>query len=625
MLRPAALLTAAALLVAAPAAAGPLRIDKLDKLPSLDGVPGEWPRELGKLGATKGTPSAADLSGKAAVAYDDKDVYIAVDVTDDTFKGGPGGDRVDVVLVIGGASTTVTLIPGLPGKSAGKATVAGSDVKGAKVVEAPRKGGWTLEAKVPWSAFDGASTLRVGMRGGVFVHDVDSGGVDAVIGTHSSQSSLPAVLTTPEQALEDGLIRDKKLSSTPSFQGTANVVGDAMRERVLVYDRYLVVLGPTFRKGKEYYFADMSVSGASMRVLGLELREMDGDGRSDIVFRKRFTKTGQKTSRDVLQVQTFGSGDTPELVFIHEIGITNPKGSVTNDVSFATEGSGQSITIRPGSAKGFDESTYDEATEASYDPVLLPWGTIESQTYKWKGKGFSKASEKTRTKPAASASSSDGPKPTPPAAAPPAAPDTAKVYALYKKDRGITTAARFDVSGDVEGDAKIERVVVHDAKAPELAVFGPGHKKGAGYSFTTLPFASGSDVKSVSLRDATGDKKSELVVRGSLKAKGPKNEEVIREIELVYRVSADGIRRVFAAEVGRSIGNSKIVGAIAYEPQKSLFTIRLASNKAVGFTKQNYPFNQDTSAVGGIEPLLLPWSDVKSLRYKWTGSGFEKM
>jgi hypothetical protein len=630
MLRLAALLTAAALMVAAPASAATLRIDKLDKLPSLDGVPGEWPRELGKMGAAKGAPSAADCSGKAAVAYDDKDVYIAVDVSDDSFKGGAGGDRVELVLVIGGTATTMTLVPGLPGKSAGKATVKGADVKGAKVVEAPRKGGWTLEAKVPWSAFEGASSLRVGMRGALFVHDVDGGSsVDAVIGTHNSQetSSLPAVLTTPEQALEDGLLKDKKLSSTPSFQGTANVVGDGMRERVLVYDRYLVVLGPTFRRGKEYYFADMSVSGASMKVLGLELREMDGDGRHDLVFRKRFTKTGQKTARDVMHVQTFGSGDTPELVFIHEIGITNAKGSITNEVSFATEGSGQSITIKPGSAKGLDESSYDEPKESSFDPVLLPWGTIESQTYKWKGKGFSKAGEKTRPKPASSSSSSsDSAKPAPPEKAPPpAAPDTGKVYALYKKDRGITTGARFDVSGDVEGDTKIERVVVHDAKKPELAVFGPGHKKGTGYSFTTLPFAAGSDVKSVSLRDATGDKKSELIVRGNLKAKGPKNEDVVREIEVVYRVSADGVKRVFAAEVGRSIGANKIVGAIAYEPQKSLHTILLSANKAVGFTKENYPFNPDTSAVGGIEPLLLPWSEVKSARYKWTGSGFEKM
>lgn len=625
MMRPALLLSVAFALVAAPAAAAPLRIDKLEKLPSLDGVPGEWPRELGKLGATRGTASAADLSGKAAVAYDGKDVYVAVDVNDDVFKGGPGGDRVELTLVVGSQETTVVLVPGLPGKSAGKATVGGVDVKGAKVVEAPRKGGWTLEAKVPWSAIAGASTLRVGLRGGVFVHDVDgAGSVEAVIGSHNTQqaASLPAILTTPEQALLDGLLKDKKLSATPSFQGSANVVGDGMIERVMVFDRYLVVLGPTFRKGTEYYFADMSVSGSAMKVLGMETRDLDGDGRQDLIFRKRFTKSGSKTSRDVLQALSFGTADTPELVFIHEIGITNPKGSIVNEVGLSNENNTTVITIRPGSAKGLDEASYDEPREASFEGLLLPWGAVESQTYKWKGKGFAKAAEKTRPKPASAVPATPPPTEKPPATPPP--PDTAKVYALYKKDRGISGNARFDLSGDLEGDAKIERVVVHDAKAPELAVFGPGHKKGAGYSFTTLPFASGSDVKNVSLRDATGDKKAEIVVRGVLRAKGPKNEEVEREIELVYRVSADGVKRVFGAEVGRAIGKNKIIGSISYESQKGSSFVVLSSGRAVGFTKDTYPFNQDTSAVGGLEPLLLPWSETKTLRYKWSGAGFAK-
>lgn len=403
----------------------------------------------------------------------------------------------------------------------------------------------------------------------------------------------------------------------------------------MVFDRYLVVLGPTFRKGKEYYFADMSVAGYSLKTAGLELREMDGDGRADLVFRKRFTKSGSKTTREAMHVQTFGSAETPELVFQHEIGIVNAKGSIANEVSFSTEANSTVITIKPGTAKGLEESNYDEPTESSFDPVLLPWGKIESQTYKWKGKGYSKSSEKTRPKPAATetpasnsgkgAATNDKPTPTP---APAPAPDTAKVYALYKKDRGITSAARFDVSGDIEGDTKIERAVVHDGsgekKLPELAVFGPGHKKGAGYSFTTLPFASGSDVKSVGLRDVTGDKKAELVVRGILKVKGPKNEAVEREIELVYRVTADSVKRVFGAEVGRAIGSKKIIGSITYDASKDKSAVTLAAGKAVGFTKADYPFNQDTSAVGGLEPLILPWSDIKSLKYKWTGGGFEK-
>ncbi|MBL8743404.1 MAG: hypothetical protein JNK04_19980, partial [Myxococcales bacterium] len=486
--------------------------------------------------------------------------------------------------------------------------------------EAPRKGGYSLEASIPWSAFDGASSTRVGLKGGLFVSDVDSGSsVDATVGTASAtdSGSLGPLLTTPEQSLADGLIKEKKLGA-PSFALTANVVGDAMRERVLVFDRFLVVLGPTYRSGKEYYFADMGVPGHSLSIQKVETRDLDGDGRDEIVFTKRFTKSGGKTTREVMHISSYGTADTPAIVFQHEIGIQNAKGSITNDVSFGTDAGKVTLTVRPGSAKGLEEKTYDEPTESSFDAVLLPWGSIESQTYKWKGKGMAKVGEKTRAKPA-----SDQPKvltetkPEPPKAAPPPKVDSAKVYAQYKKDRGIKGAAQFDLSGDVSDGADAERVVQHDR---EIAVFGPGHKNGSGYSVLTLAFASASDIKSVTLRDVTGDKKSEIVVRGILKSKGPKQEEVEREVELVFRVTAEGVKRVFGAEVGRAIGSNKIIGSISYEAG----SVKLAPGKAVGFTEKTYPFNQDSGPVGGLEPLLLPWGGAKAATYKWSGSAFDK-
>jgi hypothetical protein len=142
--------------------------------------------------------------------------------------------------------------------------------------------------------------------------------------------------------------------------------------------------------------------------------------------------------------------------------------------------------------------------------------------------------------------------------------------------------------------------------------------------FTTLPFAAAGDLKSVAVKDVTGDGKAEIVVRGILKAKGPNKEDVDREIEFVYRVSGDGVKRVFAAEVSRTIGKQSIVGSIAYTSAKSDRRVVLSAGKAIGFTKETYPFNQDASAVAGIEPLLLPWSEKKELRYKWTGSAFER-
>lgn len=607
------------------ASASQLRIDKVDKAPVLDGVPGEWDRELGKLGVNvKGSPSATDLAAKAAISYDDKNLYIAVDVVDDTLVGGGEGDRVDLVIAVGNTVQTVSLFPGQPGKTAGKATTKGQSITGAKVVEAPKKAGWSLEASVPWSAFDATTTTRVGMKGGVFVFDSDSGSsVDAAVGTASGTdtASLGGLLTTPEQELTDGLMRDKKLGA-PSFQAVANVVGDSMKERVLVFGQYLVVLGPTFRNGKEYYFNDMSVGGGTMSVSSVVVKDLDGDGRDEIIFTKRFTKTGQKTSRDVLQVHTFGAGDVPELVFRHEVGISNAKGSISNEVKFGSDGGKATILITPGSVKGLDEKSYDEPTETSYDPVLLPWGTIESHTIKGKGKTYTK-SEKTRSKPAGSEPAATKPAATTSKTSPaptktdPPKPDVSKVLAQYKKDRGINATAKQDLSGDVAEDVQAERVLLHDK---ELVVLGPGFKSGSSYVFTTLPFASASDIKSVSLREVTGDKKSEILVRGILKAKGPKKEDVEREVELVFKVASDGIKRVFGAELGRSIGTNKVVGSISYDGGK----ITLTSGKATGFTKENYPFTQDTSAVGGFEPLLLPWGDTKQLKYKWSGSGFDK-
>lgn len=613
---------------AAALATGALRIDKVEKAPTIDGLPSEWPRDLGKLVAVKGAPSAADLAAKAAVTYDDKAFYVAVDVTDDVLRGGGDGDKVEWIVDVGGTTTTVVLTPGTPGKSAGKATVKGTAVKDAKVVEAPRKGGWSLEASIPFAAIAGASTTRIGLKGGVFVHDADgSSTVEAIAGTTSKLDTLAALLTTAEQSLVDGLVKDKKLGE-PTFDLVANVTGDALTERVTVFSQHLTVVGPGFRKGTEFYWNDMAVSGSTMTVERVQTKDLDGDGRDELVLLKRFTKSGQKTKRDVLQVMTFSGGETAEVAFQHEVGIENAKGSIKNEVAFTTDGGKPALVIKPGVAKGLEEKSYDEATEGSFDPVLLPWGTIDSQTYKWKGKTLTKVAEKTHAKPALEpAKPIEGKAPSPPSTGPekattkPKEHNSDKVLELFKKDRKATGTPKHDLRADCAEGSETERIVVFGR---DLAVFGPGFKGGTSYVFMTLPVAAASDLKSVAVKDVTGDGKAEIVVRGILKAKGPNKEDVDREIEFVYRVSSEGVKRVFAAEISRTIGKQSIVGAIAYAAAKSDRRVVLSAGKAVGFTKESYPFNQDASGVGGIEPLLLPWSDKKELRYRWTGSAFDK-
>lgn len=609
---------------AALTSASAFRIDKVEKAPSVDGLPSEWPRDLIKLGSSvKGAPSAADLSAKAAITYDDKNFYFAVDVTDDVLRGGGDGDHVDWVVSIDGVTSTLSLHPGVPGKSAGKAMLGGTQLKDAKVVEAPRKGGWTLEASVPFTAIPGAASTRIGLRGAVLVHDADaSSTVEAIVGSTAGADTLAPILTTSEQSLVDGMVKDKKLGE-PSFELIANVTGDATKERVLVFGQHVAVVGPAYRSGSEFYWNDMSVAGSTMSIDRVDSRDFDGDGRAELFFVKRFTKSGQKTKRDVAHVYSFGANETADLVFQHEVGISNAKGSIKNEVSLTTDGAKPAILIKPGSAKGLDEKNYDEATEGSFDPLLLPWGTIDSQTYKWKGKGLSKVAEKTHAKPVAA--TPEAPKPiegkAPPAEKPSADKNAENVHSLFKKDRKVKGTPKVDLFADCAEGTEAERVVLHGR---DLAVFGPGFKKGAAYVFTTLPFAAAEDVKSVSAKDVTGDGKAELLVRGVLKAKGPNKEDVDREIEFVYRVSSEGVKRVFAAEVSRSIGKQQILGAISFAASKNQGKVTLSASKAVGFTKENYPFNQDAGAVGGIEPLLLPWSEKRELKYKWTGAAFEK-
>src|SRR5262249_19015757 len=137
----------------------PLRADLVEpKAIKLDGVPKEWSSLVSLTNAVKGRVGKPDIEARAALAYDANNIYVAADVTDDVLKGG-GGDRVELVLGFpGGATQEVELYPGDPGKSAGVAkTKDGSTISGARVVEAPRSGGWSLEASIPWSALSQAN------------------------------------------------------------------------------------------------------------------------------------------------------------------------------------------------------------------------------------------------------------------------------------------------------------------------------------------------------------------------------------------------------------------------------------------------------------------------------------
>jgi hypothetical protein len=544
------------------ASADALRADLVEsKSIKLDGVPKEWTSLVKLTHTLKGNSGKPDLEAHAALAYDATTLFVAADVTDDVLR--PGADHVAVVLGFpGGATHELDLFPGDPGKSPGVAKTAdGTVIAGAKVVEAPKPGGYTLEASIPWSSIPPARLVRVGLRGGIFVYDADkSNAIESIVGTATATeyAALPALATEPEQALADGLLHDKGIHGAPRYNLIADVAGDAMKERILVYDHFLVVLGPTFRKGKEYYFSDLGVDAAGGMLPECEARDLTGDGQAEILLRKRFG-SGPSRFREVMQVLSFGSAEVPNTLFQHEVGIATEAGSVANEVTFPSDGAKSGIRITPGAVKGFTAANYKEATETSFDPLLLPWGPVQSQTYKLANGAFAKASEEKQ----AVAAPAPAPAPEPAAAKAPPAPSPGeplqKVYEQYKRDRGMSGPPRFDLVADVTGDKQVERVLLHDR---DIVVFGKGFKGGLGYTYLTVSqFASSGDISSMTARDVTGDGKADIVLMGTLHGNAPRDAgggTVDREVTLVFTLTGETLHRVFAAETARAMGRKRV-------------------------------------------------------------------
>jgi hypothetical protein len=200
-----------------------------------------------------------------------------------------------------------------------------------------------------------------------------------------------------------------------------------------------------------------------------------------------------------------------------------------------------------------------------------------------------------------------------------------KVYALYKKDRGVTAAPRFDMVVDLAADKTVERLFLADR---DLVLFGKGFKGGTGYSYLTLAqFASGSDITEVTARDLTADGKAEIIVKGVMHANAPKEAgggQVDREVVLVFQVVGDQLKRVFAAEIARAMGKKRIQSTFQIIPGGRGMEIDIGPGRAWEWSARTYPFAPESGPVGGFEPLVLPWGGQGSVRYRWNGSAFAR-
>ncbi len=600
-----------------------LRLEALDKDKpvKLDGVPLEWPPFAQAGVVVRGGGKSAM---KIGLQYDDAKLYVGAEIKDASFAA--GRDHVSLVLAVPMPSGTyatydLSIYAGKPGESEGSVRYGGrGNVPGAKIVEAPDAGGYTLEAVVPWSALPEAQSTRVGIHGVArYVKGEDEIATGPVNLQHPS--SMAWIPSEPELSMIEQFLAPKGLTkASPTFDAVADLTGDGVRERIAVFDHYITICGSSYLGGTGFFFRDLG--GDLVR---LDVRDATGRGKGDVVVRRRVS-VGSGTREYLEVLSALSNTDEPKVTFAHEIEVRQSDKHIDNSVRLSR--GIIEVSVEP--ATNWDALSYQEPIASDIEPILFPWGAVRSQTWRWDGSHFTKGKEVAQKEQIPGGGTVDHPPPHP---AEPPTPKVARGGSLsasmldqYRHDRGVEgdVAPKSDLRVQVTGDARPERVVLIGR---DIVVFGPGFKGGAGYSYVTLAqFADAADVTEMSARDVTGDGNADLIVRGvrHVSADGGK---VDSEVLFVYQVSSDAITRIFGIETARERANKRVQGLVQFipAPGNKTFDVLSAPGRATGWSEKTYPWAQDTPGGGDIEPLILPWGGIGSVRYRWSGTQFTKL
>jgi len=604
----------------------------------MDGMLRDWPGGFAKL------KSKSKVGGETLVAYDEGNLYLAVSIEDSkvirTRSGGQGEDRLTLEIRVpaaagrASATTTITVYPGDPGKLPALVKVNGKPVTQAEAVENHDGKTLILEAKVPWSALPALQRIRVGLRGRIAYHDAQTPGSVRTTYETTPAASLQPLTLEPETGLIQSLLEPKDLGLRPAREVYGDITGDDQIERVAIFGHFVAITGSGYKGGKQFYYNELDV-GSADRIRRLELVDFSGDGKAEIVIEKRIGPAD--SYRDVLIVLQIGPDGAPLQVFAHEVALVAEGGAVHNEVKISGSGASAKVRIAQGKADGFDPGTFREPTiGGGIHSALLPWESVKSRTFQWKGSGLTQVDETTgtpkvapakratRSSSSASTGAGSDAAPAPPPPRPPTSAEMLdRVYALYRKDRGVGShKPRFDLVTDVVEDSRMERVLVHDR---DLVVFGPGFREGQTYTYLTIGVKESKDILSVTTRDLVGDGKAVIIVHAILRAQASKQlggDKVQRQALFVYKVQDGALTRIFAAETGRASKGKRVLGSVLFVPHGRGVAIELGPLRALGWTEQTYPFPEDTTAAGGLEPLLLPWSERGPRRYVYRGGSF---
>lgn len=182
------------------------------------------------------------------------------------------------------------------------------------------------------------------------------------------------------------------------------------------------------------------------------------------------------------------------------------------------------------------------------------------------------------------------------------------VAGLLRAKNLEASASKLDFVGDVQGDAKAERVMLVGTL---VVVSGTGTQ----FTFVELPVRTAADVLQAELRDLTGDGKPELALRLR-----QQNELGAREVFKVYGFRAAAPAPLFGVELSKETSAGSATATLKYERATHGPTQFTVSAGAVrGLTAENF---HDAPAAEDLA-IPLPWSAWRERVYAWNGSRFE--
>ncbi len=587
----------------------------------VDGSLGDWrDATFGDVGR------GDDASMRFAVGADAEGLYVAAEVRDDRLvrTASPGVREDAVILTLSiprGRSRQVSdiyLFAGVTGRSAGSVGIANRvggrprPMVGARIVEGPRRRGrgYVLEAFIPFSRIPGGArwdTAQATIR----LRDVDSE-------SHPTVEDEPALVPTDSLiplmpaggaggALEQFLTQRGLGPIRPTFDLRADVAGDRRPERVFVVDRYVVVTGPGYRDGSSYAFHQLPISQAS-DARSARLRDLTGDGRAELVVVVR--QRNAQGERDLWQVLSL-SGDRPTPIFAIEVRKAMAGGSVEATVR-VLPGRGRrrppEIEARAGRARGLERASYRESPATDAQPILLPWGPIQSRRYRWNGSGFVQTAERPnphyRPPEQESASPRDA---TSAAGEAPRGPSQDELLEAFRRQRHIRrgTRPRHRFVTNLAGDRAPETALVYGR---HLVVVGPGIQGGASWLYYEIPAASDADLVSVRAVDVTGDRRAELLFTVRQRF-----GEVTRQVLVVHQIRGSAFPRLLQVEVAREQGTAFVRNEVLTRGGR----LEVRPGRAREWGADAWPFTRDGD--DSVEPILLPWSD-RAVRYRLRGS-----